>query len=245
MRGGNDLLEIKSLTKKFGGLIAVNNVSFKVRENEIVGLIGPNGAGKTTLLNMITGFLKPTSGSIFFLGKDITGFPPYYLAKLGIVRTFQNTSIFPNLSVFQNIEIATHLYRENYKDINEILKKLELEEYSRECAKSLPYGIQRKLEIAIALAVKPKLLLLDEPAAGMNPEETLELINCLKNIKEEKKFSLIIVDHNMKFITNICDRIVVLHRGEKIAEGSPREILNSKEVIEIYLGRSVYSATNQ
>ncbi|MGB9856846.1 MAG: ABC transporter ATP-binding protein [Dictyoglomaceae bacterium] len=239
------MLEIKSLTKKFGGLIAVNNVSFKVRENEIVGLIGPNGAGKTTLLNMITGFLKPTSGSIFFLGKDITGFPPYYLAKLGIVRTFQNTSIFPNLSVFQNIEIATHLYRENYKDINEILKKLELEEYSRECAKSLPYGIQRKLEIAIALAVKPKLLLLDEPAAGMNPEETLELINCLKNIKEEKKFSLVIVDHNMKFITNICDRIVVLHRGEKIAEGSPREILNSKEVIEIYLGRSVYSATNQ
>jgi branched-chain amino acid transport system ATP-binding protein len=241
---GDNLLEIRGLTKRFGGLIAVNNVSFIVKEDEIVGLIGPNGAGKTTLLNMITGFLKPSSGSIFFQGKDVTGFSPYYLAKLGVIRTFQNTSIFPNLSVFQNIEIATHLYKESYKDITEILKKLELEEYSGEHAKSLPYGIQRKLEIAIALAAKPKLLLLDEPAAGMNPEETLQLINDLRRIKEEKEFSLIIVDHNMKFITNICDRIVVLHRGEKIAEGTPREILNTKEVIEIYLGRSVYSASN-
>jgi len=231
------LLEIENITKRFGGLVAIDNVSFNIKKNEIVGLIGPNGAGKTTLLSIITGFLKPTSGKIFWEGKNITGYPPYLLAKLGLIRTFQNTSVFSNLTVFQNIEIATHINKKKEDTVYKILKELELERYSEALAKSLPYGIQRRLEIAIALAANPKMLLLDEPAAGMTPEETYQLINILRNIKSNREIGLIIIDHNMKFVANICKRIIVLHQGRKIAEGKPEEILNKEEVIEVYLGR--------
>lgn len=231
------MLEIENITKRFGGLVAIDNVSFNIKKNEIVGLIGPNGAGKTTLLSIITGFLKPTSGKIFWEGKNITGYPPYLLAKLGLIRTFQNTSVFSNLTVFQNIEIATHINKKKEDTVYKILKELELERYSETLAKSLPYGIQRRLEIAIALAANPKMLLLDEPAAGMTPEETYQLINILRNIKSNREIGLIIIDHNMKFVANICKRIIVLHQGRKIAEGKPEEILNKEEVIEVYLGR--------
>ena len=236
------MLKVEALTKKFGGLIAVNNVSFNTDQSRVVGLIGPNGAGKTTVLNLITGFLKPSSGRVFFEGTDVTSLSPHVLAKKGVVRTFQHTSVFPNLTVYQNVEAASHSHKSK-KRIYEILCQMKLEKYHKELASALPYGVQRRLEIAIGLAVKPKLLLLDEPAAGMNPEETLQLIEDLNSILKGG-LSLVIVDHNMKFIANICDKIIVLHQGKKITEGNPNEVLKDPEVIRIYLGEKFKHAGN-
>ncbi len=236
------MLAVEALTKRFGGVVAVDGVSFGVGAGEVVGLIGPNGAGKTTVLNLITGFSRPSAGKVLLDGRDVTGTPPYALAKLGIVRTFQNTSLFSCMTVLENVRIGTHLMvgtRQGWA-IQAILDEMDLARFRDVAAHSLPYGVQRRLEIAIALAADPKLLLLDEPAAGMNPEETHGLIEELKHIIE-KQITIILVEHNMRFVAQVCQRIVVLHRGRKIAEGVPGEVLELPQVIEIYLGKRRYA----
>jgi branched-chain amino acid transport system ATP-binding protein len=236
------MLAIEALTKRFGGVVAVDSVSFGVNAGEVVGLIGPNGAGKTTVLNLITGFSRPSAGKVLFNGKEVTGTPPYALAKLGIVRTFQTTSLFSRMTVLENVRIGTHLRagRRKCQAIGVILEEMNLAKFRDFAANSLPYGVQRRLEIAVALAADPKLLLLDEPAAGMNPEETYRLIEELKLIIK-KNITIILVEHNMRFVAQVCQRIVVLHRGRKIAEGVPGEVLELPQVIEIYLGKRRYA----
>lgn len=236
------MLAIEALTKRFGGVVAVDGVSFGVNAGEVVGLIGPNGAGKTTVLNLVTGFSRPSAGKVLFNGKEVTGTPPYALAKLGIVRTFQTTSLFSRMTVLENVRIGTHLRagRRKCQAIGAILEEMSLAKFRDFAANSLPYGVQRRLEIAVALAADPKLLLLDEPAAGMNPEETQRLIEELKLIIR-KNITIVLVEHNMRFVAQVCQRIVVLHRGRKIAEGVPGEVLELPQVIEIYLGKRRYA----
>ena len=236
------MLFTEGLTKRFGGVVAVDDVSFNVDSGEVIGLIGPNGAGKTTVLNLITGFSKPSQGKVVFQGREITGIPPYALAKLGIVRTFQNTSLFSRMTVRENVRIGAHLRPEARRDqaLDAILEEMNLVKYKDMLANSLPYGLQRRLEIAIALAARPRLLLLDEPAAGMNPEETQALIGELGTITA-KKITVVLVEHNMRFVASVCERVVVLYRGQKIAEGIPKEVLNLPQVIEIYLGKKRYA----
>lgn len=245
----------QNLTMHFGGLVAVHNFNLKITPCEIVGLIGPNGAGKTTVFNMITGNLVPTSGKIIWLDKDITGLQPQQIAKLGIARTFQNIRLFGNLSVLDNVMVSYHhrlrssfwdamlgtsKYRKEEKNIREeamkILTMVGLDHLAKEAASSLPYGQQRKLEIARALATGPKLLLLDEPAAGMNPQETLDLARFVKKLRDELGLTLIVIEHDMKFVMGLCERIVVLVYGHTIAEGKPEEIQRHPEVIKAYLG---------
>lgn len=253
------LLSVNNLTKVFGGLIANTDVSFNVNQNEIVGIIGPNGAGKTTCFNLISGFLKPSSGEVIFNGKDITKMMPYETASLGMTRTFQHTSVFSNLSVFESVMTGQHLaakkligislfarkkYHEEMNKQREktikILKLMGLLEKKDVIANRLPYGEQRKLEIAITLAANPKLLLLDEPAAGMNDIESANLVQIIKELKQNG-ISVLIVEHDMKVVMNLCDFIIVLDQGRKIAEGTPNEIRNNPQVIKVYLGESDYS----
>ncbi|MEW6275183.1 MAG: ABC transporter ATP-binding protein [Bacillota bacterium] len=247
-------LEVRDLTKSFGGLTALNKVSFAVQEGEVFGLIGPNGAGKSTCFNLLTGFLKPTSGRIVFNGEEVTSLPDYARARMGIIRTFQHTSLFSGLSVFENVLIGTHcchrstlggaLFRtKNFlKDeqqlrakVEQILDFVELKEKKDLPAGSLSYGEQRKLEIAIALAGDPKLLLLDEPAAGMNPAESRKLMELIKAL-QSRGITILLVEHYMQLIMGVCDRIAVLNYGVKIAEGTPQEVRNNEEVIRVYLG---------
>jgi len=249
------LLQVENLTKEFGGLKALNSVCFDVSEGEILGVIGPNGAGKTTCFNLLTGYYLPTAGKVVFKGEEVTNLPDYKRALYGIVRTFQHTNLFPKLTVFDNILIGCQrqhkstladalLRRKKFYSDEELLKAevkrvlafIGMQEMADMNAENLSYGDQRKLEIAIALAANPEILLLDEPAAGMNPSESAGLLKLIKEI-QKLGITTVLVEHDMKLVMNICERIIVLNYGVKIAEGTPYEIRNNPQVVEVYLGK--------
>jgi len=259
------ILEVKKLTKSFGGLMAVSNVNIELKQGELVGLIGPNGAGKTTVFNLLTGVYVPTAGSITLhrdgKEKSLQGLKPYTICKAGLARTFQNIRLFRDLTVLDNVRIAMHknvkygllsgfLHLPSYQreekklveDSIELLKILGLEEKKDELAKNLPYGEQRHLEIARALATNPALLLLDEPAAGMNPAETSKLMEIIAFIRDKFDLTILLIEHDMSLVMKICERIYVLDYGMVIAEGTPQEIQTNKRVIEAYLGEEVNDA---
>lgn len=248
------LLEVKGLTRSFGGLLAVSNVDLTLQKGELVGLIGPNGAGKTTIFNLLTGVFAPTAGEIVFDGRRVNGLKPYQVTKLGIARTFQNIRLFQNLPVLENVKIGCHLSarsglvasilrfpilaeeKEIARRARELLSIFELEGRADELAKNLPYGEQRRLEIARALATRPKLLLLDEPAAGMNPQETQELQKLIRWVRDRFGLTILLIEHDMSLVMQLCERIYVLDYGVTIAEGTPEEIKRNPQVIEAYLG---------
>jgi branched-chain amino acid transport system ATP-binding protein len=249
------LLELEKVTIKFGGLTAVCELDIKVGERELIGLIGPNGAGKTTAFNLITGVYQPTSGNIRFVGQPTAGVKPHVLSCRGISRTFQNIRLFASMSVFDNVRTAMQgnsaqrvrdalwrgkTFREGEARIEhesmELLKLFNLDRFHEADAKSLPYGDQRRLEIVRALATQPKLLLLDEPAAGMNPTEKEQLMELIRFVKDKFKIAVLLVEHDMKVVMGICERIYVLDYGRKIAEGTPGEIRCNPKVIAAYLG---------
>ncbi len=252
---GSEILEVRGLTKRFGGLAAVSGVDFSVREGGIMGLIGPNGAGKTTIFNLITGVYKVSEGSVLFRGEPIQDREPYLIADMGVTRTFQNIRLFKNLTVFENVLTACHLsasytlaeaalrlprFRREERALrdkaSELLKIVGLEDRAEVTASNLPYGLQRRLEIVRALALDPKLLLLDEPAAGMNPDETEQLMRLIGELRDRFKLSVLVIEHHMDLIMALCERIVVLNFGMKLAEGVPDEIRNDERVVEAYLG---------
>jgi branched-chain amino acid transport system ATP-binding protein len=245
MVGSMRLIEGSGVSKHFGGLIALNNVDFYVDENEIVGLIGPNGAGKTTLFNVISGVYTPTSGVIRFRGAKISGMKPYKICKLGLARTFQIPKPFPNMTVYENVLSAAFFGRSesgkslDYKqELQEILEKFGLAEKSAVPASNLTTFELRMLEIARALATKPKLLMLDEAMTGLNPTETRQMLTIIRELRDDEGITIFMIEHNMRAIMEISDRIMVLHQGMKIADGKPEEIGKNVEVIEAYLGEA-------
>ena len=253
-----ELLKVDNVSMVFGGLRAVSNLSMHIDEGELIGLIGPNGAGKTTAFNMITGVYTPTEGKVYFNGQQSSGKKSYQVTQMGMARTFQNIRLFSELSVIDNVKIAYNMHvtynladaivrdgkylsEEEYitQKALDLLKIFHLEEEAYEVAKNLPYGKQRRLEIARALATEPKLLLLDEPAAGMNPQETKELMEMIRWIRKEFNLSILLIEHDMGLVMGVCERIYVLEYGMKIAEGTPEEIKQNARVIEAYLGEEV------
>jgi branched-chain amino acid transport system ATP-binding protein len=239
-----DLLEVKDVSRRFGGLTALYHLSFSLHKDEILGIIGVNGAGKTTAFNIITGFLHPNEGHIHFNGSEITGLRPDKICKLGLVRTFQVVKPFPGISVLDNVIIGAHnriLERSSARrKAVEIIKFLEMEPWMDQMAGSLPLAIRKRLEIARALATDPKLLLLDEAMSGLLPGEIETMIVLINRIREQG-ITLLLVEHVMKVIMSLADRIVVIHRGEKIAEGTPQEIAHNQDVITAYLGKAKFN----
>lgn len=251
------VLETRDLGITFGGLKAAQNVNLKIKKNEIYGLIGPNGAGKTTVFNLLTGVYQPTTGSFYLNGKDLTGLPQDKINHMGFARTFQNIRLFNNMSVVRNVMVGLSNQPEYkctlFESIFRLPRHFKIEKAMRKRAKelldifglldernnlacNLPYGKQRKLEIARALATNPKLLLLDEPAAGMNPNETEDLVNTIKYIRDNFDMTILLIEHDMKFVSGLCDRITVLNFGTVLTEGNTKEALNNPEVIKAYIG---------
>jgi branched-chain amino acid transport system ATP-binding protein len=251
-------LDICDLTKMFGGLRAVSDFNMSVPQGGLYGLIGPNGAGKTTVFNMITGIYEPSEGAVLFAGQEITGLAPHVITTAGIARTFQNIRLFQNLTVLDNVRIAFHQHaghgllegimrlgrfgrreREITENAQDLLAVFGLQDRQLEIAKNLPYGAQRRLEIARALAAEPRLLLLDEPAAGMNPAETEELMAMTRFIRDRFKLTILLIEHQMRVVMGICEWITVMDFGQVIARGTPRDIQNNEKVVEAYLGTQV------
>lgn len=249
------LLEVNNLAISFGGLRAVDGFNIKIEQGQLYGLIGPNGAGKTTIFNLLTGVYRPSEGKIFLDGENITGKKTIDISKAGIARTFQNIRLFKKLSVIDNVKVGLHnrfgystlcgifrlpKYRKVEAQMNaeamELLKVFELEDYADTLAENLPYGQQRKLEIARALATNPKLLLLDEPAAGMNPNETMELMNTIRFVRDNFHMTILLIEHDMKLVSGICEELTVLNFGKVLTQGKTSDVLNNPEVIKAYLG---------
>lgn len=249
------VLKVSHVTQRFGGLVALDDINLEIHSGEIVGIIGPNGAGKSTLFNVITGYYCPTEGKVELIGRDVTGMAPHKIAALGFARTFQNIRLFPKMTVIENVMMArTIKTKSNFLDIifktkrnrteeketaeraEALLRLLHIEHYRYHLATSLPYGAQRKLEIARALAIEPRLLLLDEPAAGMNEQETKELMDIMHQLCE-MGYTILLIEHDMKFVMNTCQWITVINYGKQIATGTPDEIKQNPAVIEAYLGR--------
>lgn len=258
------LLQTTNVVKRFGGLTAVNNMTFELEQGSIVSIIGPNGAGKTTFFNSLTGIYKPEEGQILFQGHSLVGLRPDQVCERGISRTFQNIRLFGSMTVLENILVGMHtrlkqkatdsLFRtpgfhkeekEAEKKASEIMEYVGLKNVGNELARNLPYGEQRRVELARALAADPTLLLLDEPTAGMNPNETEEAIKLFRRIRDEKGITVLLIEHDMRVVMNISERITVMDYGEKIAEGTPQEIRSNQRVIEAYLGREAASAREQ